>query len=295
MNFFSLVIAAWQAWEARDIESEFSEGQYIGLSVFSLCQAFMTGIPIIAVVKDIPEAFYLVTVFLIFMLCLVVLSLVFLPKVKIQRKYAKLPPSEQRKMLAISVKKSALSSGSGAVVQGSSEMSSRQVSGLFPQNSSDQLHPGSASSRCVSGDATSLSCQYCGATPMTQKPSHPERRGDRTKRRYSAKQEKRLSESIQGFMRTGSLRLPSSDKSNDILSEASPASVMVSEAESSISMLNGGERGAPTIPEGVENNSSGITRGRENQDESTEIGSPDEQEAKEQTLNEKEDNGVQHA
>ncbi|KAG7362299.1 7 transmembrane sweet-taste receptor of 3 GCPR-domain containing protein [Nitzschia inconspicua] len=128
VNFLSLVIAAWQAWQARDIQDEFSEGKYIGLSIFSMCQAFLTGIPIIAVVKDIPEAFYLVTVFLLFMLCIVVLSLVFMPKILIQYKYSKLPRTEQRQMLAVNVRKSAFNNSKE--LYDSSEYSSRKISGL---------------------------------------------------------------------------------------------------------------------------------------------------------------------
>lgn len=131
VNFISLVIAGWQAWQARDIEDEFSEGKYIGLSIFSMCQAFMTGIPIVAVVKDIPGAFYLVTVFLIFMLCVVVLSLVFMPKMAIQYKYSKLPRSEQRQMLAVSVRKSAFSSrNDSSKPYESSEYYTTGISGL---------------------------------------------------------------------------------------------------------------------------------------------------------------------
>ena len=59
-------MACIQAIVARGIETEFSEANYIGLSVFSLCQAFLTGIPIVIIVANIPEAFYLVLTFLIF-------------------------------------------------------------------------------------------------------------------------------------------------------------------------------------------------------------------------------------
>jgi hypothetical protein len=148
VNFFSLVVAAWQAWQARDIQDEFSEGKYIGLSIFSLCQAFMTGVPILAVVKDIPEAFYLMTVFLIFMLCVVVLSLVFLPKIIMQYKYSRMTPSQQRQMLAVSVRKSALSQKDSSNRYGSDDLSARQISGLeMPQNSCGYYGSGSNGSK----------------------------------------------------------------------------------------------------------------------------------------------------
>jgi hypothetical protein len=102
-----LVIACWQAFEARNIQSEFAETKYIGLAVFFLSQAFLTGIPVVAITRDIPEAFYLVLSFLVFMVCMAVLSLIFLPKIIMQRAYAKLSLAEQRKKMSVSIRLSA--------------------------------------------------------------------------------------------------------------------------------------------------------------------------------------------
>eukprot|EP00529_Nitzschia_sp_RCC80_P004246 CAMPEP_0113468774 /NCGR_PEP_ID=MMETSP0014_2-20120614/15537_1 /TAXON_ID=2857 /ORGANISM="Nitzschia sp." /LENGTH=918 /DNA_ID=CAMNT_0000361191 /DNA_START=255 /DNA_END=3008 /DNA_ORIENTATION=- /assembly_acc=CAM_ASM_000159 len=112
INFIVVLIACWQAVSARHIKSEFSESKYIGLAVASMCQAFLTGIPIVAMVRNTPEAYYLLVTFLIFLLSMVVLLLIFLPKMLMQWKYSRLPKSEQRKMmtLAISVKRSQRSS-----------------------------------------------------------------------------------------------------------------------------------------------------------------------------------------
>ena len=57
--------ACWQAFEARNIQSAFSESKYIALSVASLFQAFLTGFPILVIVKDEPKAFYLVLTLMI--------------------------------------------------------------------------------------------------------------------------------------------------------------------------------------------------------------------------------------
>jgi hypothetical protein len=70
-------------------------------------QAFLTGIPVVAVVKDIPEAFYLILTFLLFAVCMAVLLLIFLPKVLVQRTYGKMTPTEQRKAMSVSVELSA--------------------------------------------------------------------------------------------------------------------------------------------------------------------------------------------
>jgi gamma-aminobutyric acid type B receptor len=112
VNFSVLCIASWQAFQSRDIKSEFSEGIYIGLAVFSMTQAFLTGIPIVAVVRDIPEVFYLVLTFLLFFLCMVILLLIFLPKFFMQRTYASLSHTDQRRMMASSVRESQQNSSS---------------------------------------------------------------------------------------------------------------------------------------------------------------------------------------
>ena len=107
VNFFTLVTACWQAIEARDIKCEFAEAKWIGLAVFSMAQGFLTGIPIVAVARDIPEAFYLILTFLIFVICMVVLTLIFLPKILMQRRYGLMTPAEQKRSMAISVRQSA--------------------------------------------------------------------------------------------------------------------------------------------------------------------------------------------
>jgi hypothetical protein len=107
VNFIVVLFACWQAIRARNIKSEFSESNYIALAVGSMSQVFLTGIPIVAMVREAPEVFYLVLTFLIFLLSMVVMLLIFLPKMLMQRKYSRLSKSEQKKMmvLAICVKK----------------------------------------------------------------------------------------------------------------------------------------------------------------------------------------------
>ena len=61
-----------------------------------------------AVTKDIPEAFYLVLTFLLFVICMVVLLLIFLPKILMHREYSQMSEADQKKAMAASVR---LSSG----------------------------------------------------------------------------------------------------------------------------------------------------------------------------------------
>lgn len=106
VNVISLLIAAWQSWQARNIKSEFSEAKFIGLAVFSMCQALLTGLPIVAMSSNLPMTFYIMMTTLVFTLCMVILLLIFLPKVIMQHKYSKATAEEQRRMLAVSIKRS---------------------------------------------------------------------------------------------------------------------------------------------------------------------------------------------
>ena len=81
MNFGVLLLSNIQAYQARSIQSEFNESQYISIIMASMLQAFLIGIPIMALVGGkLPRVFYLVGVSLIFVVCMVILLLLFLPK-----------------------------------------------------------------------------------------------------------------------------------------------------------------------------------------------------------------------
>jgi hypothetical protein len=99
INFAVVAIACWQAFEGRNISSEFAESKYIGLSVASLFQAFLTGLPIVVIVKDDPRAFYLVLVLMIFVLSEVILLLIFLPKIYLAYQYSGMSKADQNKFM----------------------------------------------------------------------------------------------------------------------------------------------------------------------------------------------------
>lgn len=81
INLGALVAANWQAYKARKIKSEFSESKYIALAMMSYLQALLIGLPILFVVRDSPQAFYLTLSFMVFVLCVGLLLLIFVPKV----------------------------------------------------------------------------------------------------------------------------------------------------------------------------------------------------------------------
>ena len=107
INFAVLVIACWQAFEGRNIQSAFSESKYIGLAVASLFQAFLTGLPILLTVKEEPRSFYLVLTLTIFVLCEGILILIFLPKMKMAYRFSQMTEAEQRQEMSANVRRSA--------------------------------------------------------------------------------------------------------------------------------------------------------------------------------------------
>ena len=80
INVGVLGIANWQAYVARKIEVELSESQYISIAVGSLLQAGLIGTPLLVLVNDLPQAFYLTMVFMLFIIPMVILLLIFVPK-----------------------------------------------------------------------------------------------------------------------------------------------------------------------------------------------------------------------
>jgi len=83
------------AWETTDVQSEFGESKYISQAMVSLFQGFLSGIPIVVVVRHEPRAFYLVVTLMIFLLSMVLLWLVFLPKMLLQWNFSKMTPEDQ--------------------------------------------------------------------------------------------------------------------------------------------------------------------------------------------------------
>lgn len=124
VNLSVLVIANWQAYVSRAIESEFAESKYIAMTIASLLQASLSGVPILFVVRDNPQAFYLVITFMVFAICMAVLLLIFVPKVVMTEAFTRRNEQEQRQLILRSIR---LSSGHSLVT---GEQSSISVSGV---------------------------------------------------------------------------------------------------------------------------------------------------------------------
>ncbi|CAB9502713.1 Gamma-aminobutyric acid (GABA) B receptor [Seminavis robusta] len=85
VNLGALLLAEIEAYKARNISDHLSESKYIGLATVSMFQMFAIGIPVIFLVQDKPEAQFFVYSGIIFVICMAILSLIFLPKVHFDR------------------------------------------------------------------------------------------------------------------------------------------------------------------------------------------------------------------
>ena len=106
VNIGVLLLANWNAYRARGIESEFSESKHIAIAMGSLLQALLSGVPISFVVRDLPKAFYLVLAFTVFITCMAVLFVIFVPKIMIAENFAKYSKREQDQMIRKSIESS---------------------------------------------------------------------------------------------------------------------------------------------------------------------------------------------
>lgn len=104
LNMGVLLVANWQAYRARFIESEFSEATYIGFVMAILLQAALTGVPLLFVINDNPQAYYLVLVSMIFIVNMSILLLIFVPKVKITERFRRQSDGAQTRFIEDSVR-----------------------------------------------------------------------------------------------------------------------------------------------------------------------------------------------
>ena len=81
VDFLFLIIGNWWAYQSRNIETEYLESRYIGISMAAVLQAWCMGIPILIVVWDTPQAKFFVETGIIFVTSLAFLLLIYVPKV----------------------------------------------------------------------------------------------------------------------------------------------------------------------------------------------------------------------
>jgi hypothetical protein len=81
------IMTVWQAFRARNISSEFSESKYLGIAVFSWLQLGLVGIPVLLLIDSSNvSARYSLWVGIIFILCMSMLLVVFVPIMQVKFK-----------------------------------------------------------------------------------------------------------------------------------------------------------------------------------------------------------------
>lgn len=81
INLAMVLVANYQAYRSRKMSIEFSESQYVAMIMAALLQAFLIGIPLLAMVANDPVSFFIVKSLLVFVVCIVVIVCMFVPKV----------------------------------------------------------------------------------------------------------------------------------------------------------------------------------------------------------------------
>ena len=86
INLAALLFACVQAYQARNIATEYAESKYIGIAIFGLFQLCIVGLPLTFLVRGNSKALYFLISGLIFTICMSVLLLMFVPKIQQQTK-----------------------------------------------------------------------------------------------------------------------------------------------------------------------------------------------------------------
>ena len=107
LNFSMVVLANIQAYRARKITTEYAESKYIGIIMVSILQACCIGLPLVAIVSDQPVANFILRSALIFVVCMSMLLLMFVPKMFYLKKWKadKLKKETLKKEKAVARKK----------------------------------------------------------------------------------------------------------------------------------------------------------------------------------------------
>lgn len=80
VNVGALLFLCYQAWRARSVHEALSESKYLGIAIFSWLEVALVGLPVLFLLGDAnPSAKYFLWVAFIFVLCMSMLLLIFIP------------------------------------------------------------------------------------------------------------------------------------------------------------------------------------------------------------------------
>lgn len=173
VNFAVLVLANWQSYEARNLDAEFSESKYITICMASMLQAMISGVPLLFFVHNLPQAYYLVFVLLCFIICMVILMIMFVPKILYTQEFLQLSPAQQQNYMQSAIRRTARNNRSRAPSRSSLRNSRGTSSQSMALRSMRSLTPSSrqGSSGWLKGSITKPGssswmqpeCQMCAA------------------------------------------------------------------------------------------------------------------------------------
>ncbi|CAJ1964797.1 unnamed protein product [Cylindrotheca closterium] len=127
LNVGVMVVASWQAYRARKIKSEFAESKFVAMALVSMLQVSLIGMPLLVLVRNDPRAWYWTMSLMIFIICMVVLLVIFIPKMNHVRKHAMHNDASQRKIIADSIRQTQNNLNSDSQARGSQTLHRRSV------------------------------------------------------------------------------------------------------------------------------------------------------------------------
>ncbi|KAI2492066.1 hypothetical protein MHU86_22491 [Fragilaria crotonensis] len=107
VNLIFVVIGNYQTYRTRMMPAEFNETSYIGLSMLSVLESLLIGVPMIFLSKERPKVDLVVRSILVTLLCFAILLPLFVSKLRLIN-------VEQSRSLTVSAWKTSMQQGSGA-------------------------------------------------------------------------------------------------------------------------------------------------------------------------------------
>lgn len=101
VNIGILIVANVQSYQARLIQTEYSESHYITIIMASLAQMFLLAVPCVSLLSNQPRPYYVVMVIVILCVSAAVLGLMFVPKIFATRIWLKEKAVKEAKKAAM--------------------------------------------------------------------------------------------------------------------------------------------------------------------------------------------------
>lgn len=86
LNVGCLLVALWQAYEARKVSTDLQESSYIFIAMALILMVSFVGIPVIIVAEELPSIKYFISASVIFSICTSILVLIYVSKYRAFKK-----------------------------------------------------------------------------------------------------------------------------------------------------------------------------------------------------------------